>query len=119
MVTVQEKFAEFEESCKNAIKQIEVFLEPGKYEPHMDKLVKWMLTSDTNPYEYLPAALAGSLYSAQGFASLCSRLHHAIYDDGEVTFITVDGNPRIAFEYPYNDGFMSEPGKVLAHLQRL
>lgn len=99
------RFVKFEQAYKTAISTIERFMEPGGYEPEMYGLVKWMLDTDANPYAYLPVELAGALDSAQGFASLLHYIHHALYDDGDITFVTVNGEPRIVFANQYDEGF--------------
>lgn len=92
-----DQFEKFNQSHFAAIEIIKRFMEPGRYEPQMDKLVKWMLETDANPYSYLPEEWASAFGSAQGFASLLHYIHHAVYDDGEITFVRVNGGPRIVF----------------------
>ena len=73
----------------------------------MHLLVKWMLETDVNPYSYLPEHWAGAVKSAEGFASLVHMLSHALHDDGDVTFVKVDGVPRIVFAWRHEDNFTS------------
>lgn len=102
---MQSKFEKFEASYKEAVTQIKQFLEETKHEPSMRGLVKWMMETDANPYAYLPHAWAGSTGSAESFVSLLNHIHHAVYDDGDITFVTVNGEPRIVFVWRHQENF--------------
>ena len=99
------KFAAFQKSHDDAIKSINRFLESCPYEPQMNGLVKWMMETDANPYSYLPEGWAGSTGSAETFVTLLSVISHALYDDGDITFVTVDNEPRIVFVWHGEDNF--------------
>lgn len=99
------KFEKFQSNYDAAIESIKKFLEPGPYEPQMNGLVKWMMETDVNPYSYLPEGWAGSTGSAEAFDSLLGYIHHAVYDDGDICFVTVDGAPRIVFAHQHDDNF--------------
>ena len=71
----------------------------------MKDLVNWMLTTDANPYAYLPEGWASAMESADSFAALLHNIHHAVYDDGDITFVTVNGEPRIVFVWQHEDNF--------------
>lgn len=90
-------FEEFEKSHQEAIRSIKTFLEDDYYKDMQD-LAKWLLTTDTNPFSFLPETWAISGYnSAQGFYGLLRFISHAVYDDGDISFITVNEEPRIVF----------------------
>lgn len=95
----------FEKAYKEAVGAIERFLIPTNYSPPMDGLVRWMLTTDANPHSFLQEGYGGALSTAEDFAALLGTLHHALYDDGDVTFVTVDGEPRIVFAHEFDDDF--------------
>lgn len=99
------KFDTFQTVHDDALDTIEQFLNNTTDSPPMNELVRWMLETDANPYGYLPHGWAGSVSTATGFQSLLHNLHHALYDDGDVTFVTVDDQPRIVFAHQYDDGF--------------
>lgn len=103
----RQKFQTFQDTYDEAVDTIERFLanEVDGYTPRMDGLVRWMMETDANPYGYLDWGWGGSLESAEKFAALLHHLHHALYDDGDVTFCTVDGEPRIIFANHHDDGF--------------
>jgi hypothetical protein len=102
---MNDKFAAFQKNYDQAVESIKRFLEPGEYEPQMNGLVKWMMETDANQYSYLPAGWAGSTESAQSFDSLLHMIHHAVYDDGDITFVTVNDEPRIVFAWHGEDNF--------------
>jgi hypothetical protein len=99
------RFEKFEEAYNKAIESINRFLEPGRYEPQMNELVHWMLETDANPYAYLPEEWAGSVETAEGFASLLHYIHRVLYDDGDITFVTVNDEPRIVFAHQHDEDF--------------
>lgn len=99
---METKLQEFQKSFDDSIAVIKAHAEPGLYEPHMDGLVRWMLTTKANPYGYIPSA-ANSFSSADSFAGLLHMIHHALYDDGDITFVSVDGEPRIVFVWRHED----------------
>jgi hypothetical protein len=102
---MMKKFQEFQKAHDDAIITINSFLQPSKYEPDMSPLVKWMMETDANPYSYLPEGWANSLSTATGFAGLLHHISHALYDDGEITFVKVNGEPRITFVWRHEDNF--------------
>ena len=81
--------SKFYQNFNNAIDRIQSVIDTPEdaYDYEMSALIRWMLTTDANPYCYLPDGFRGSLYSAQEFEGLISVIHHALYDDGEITFI--------------------------------
>jgi hypothetical protein len=111
------KFEVFQQNYDEAIELINKFLQTSKYEPQINGLVQWMLETDANPYSYLPHNWAGSTTSAEAFASLLRMISHAVYDDGDITFVKVDGEPRIVFASEHEDDFrdyvLSEQEKAI------
>ena len=95
----------FDKTHAEAMETIKQYLEPYEQEPKMHLLVRWMLETDANPYGYLQEAWATSTYSSTGFASLLSVISHAVLDDGDITFVAVNGEPRIVFAHKYDDWF--------------
>lgn len=89
------KFDEFFNNYTAAVNSIKYHLECD--DENVRKLVNWLMTTDINPYEFLPESYAGCFNSAEGFASLCGTIHHALVDDGAIEFIKVNDEPRIAF----------------------
>lgn len=85
------KFEEFEKVYQDAVKSIRIYQE----DKDIGVLVNWLLETDINPYSFLEEG--NLLGSAEGFSFLCHLLHHALLDDGDVTFFSVDGQPKIEF----------------------
>lgn len=101
---VNKRLELFQSSYDDAIDTIKRFLEPNET-PEIHELVKWMMETDANPYSYLPTKWAGAYKSAELFAELLHMIHHAVYDDGDITFVAVNGAPRIVFTCHDDDNF--------------
>ena len=43
--------------------------------------------------------------TATGCASLLHMIDHAVHDDGDITFVKVNGEPRITFAWRHEDNF--------------
>lgn len=97
-----QKFAEFQKNYNDALETINTFLNP--YHP-MQKLVRWMMETDANPYSYLPKNYASMTFSAEGFAGILRSIHHNLYDDGDVTIVKTNGEPRITFVWKHENNF--------------
>ena len=104
MSTYQERLTVFRKNFDKALEEIAYFLKPTSYEPRMHELVKWMLETDANPYSYLPSDWGEALENAQLFVELLHLIHHALYDDGDICFVSVNGQPRIVFHDPHDIG---------------
>lgn len=106
MKKMSNKLKEFQKSYEDAVEAIKTFSEPTMYNPPMDGLVRWMLETEANPYGYLPNN-GSSLSSAESFAGLLYSISHALYDDGDITFVSVNGEPRIVFAHKSEDNIRS------------
>ena len=95
------KLKEFEKAYREALKNIAAFCD----DLELGELTRWMLETDANPYAYLPEGWAGALETAEGFSNLLNHIHHAVYDDGDITFVTVNGEPRIVFAHQADSDF--------------
>lgn len=51
------------------------------------KLMQWIVDNKVNAYSVFPPDSAGSCSCLETFGGLYSILHHALYDDGEVSFV--------------------------------
>lgn len=113
-------FEKFKRNYDEAVEHIEscIHAPVGDDEYEFGVLARWMLTTDVNPYCYLPENWAGATESAEQFSMLLKYLHHALFDDGDVEFVTVNGEPRIVFTHRFDDNFedavLSEAEKTLA-----
>lgn len=99
------KLQEYRDSFDTAITNIKSYLEPTKDEPQMHELALWMLETEHNPYGYLDQSCAYYTRTAEGFETLLHLIHHALYDDGDITFITVNQEPRLVLTCKYEDNF--------------
>lgn len=107
-------FARFEKAYNEALATINRFLNDDST-CDLRKLTAWLMNTDANPYSFLPHAWAGSLGAAESFAGLLHHIHHAVYDDGDICFVTVNGEPRIVFAHPADKDFR---GRVLTEQER-
>lgn len=114
------KLEQFDKVHAEAIERIQQYLSipEDSYDHDMVCLVKWLLETDQNPYQYLQQEVAGWTGSATGFVSLLDLIHHALYDDGDIEFVKVNGQPKIVFVWRHDDGFydaiLSDSDKALA-----
>ena len=92
----------FNETFQESLKTIEHF---RNSKDSMQPLVERLLQTDKNPCSFLTEPWAGSMYSADSFVGLLNNIHHALYDDGDITFVSVNGEPRIVFYNQYEDNF--------------
>ena len=97
-------FACFEKAYNEALATINCFLNDDSA-GDLRKLTAWLMDTDANPYSFLPHEWAGSLGSAESFAGLLHFIHHAAYDDGDICFVMVNGEPRIVFAHPEDKDF--------------
>lgn len=68
------------------------------------KLANWIVDRDVSYVDFLPENWQSSLCSADGLASLLSVIHHAMLDDGDITFVSL-----------YDDGTLSDVFMVFYH----
>lgn len=85
----------FQKNYDHAVNGIHMHLQSGY--PEFVELVNLLLTTDANPYGFCPTGYTDAFYSAQSFDSLCCAIHHALYDDGDITFYVVGNEPRFGF----------------------
>ena len=107
------KFAKFEQTHQSAMQMIQKYrdIKEDSYDFGMVCLVEWMLKTDINPYQYIDARYAGLTDTSTGFLSLLSTIHHALYDDGEIEFVSISGQPKMVFVNRYDDNFYSVMGR--------
>ncbi len=90
------RFDEFKKNYEEAVEDIKQFLVHEDKE--MNHLANWLYSTRHNPYGiFCNAEWASSMSSAEMFANLLSHIHHALLDDGDISFPVINGNPRIAF----------------------
>lgn len=77
----------FEESISSIENAITV--RPDDYQDLIDfrTLSKWLLDTSLNPYSFMPHGYQSYRYQPYTTDSLLSLLHHALLDDGEVSFV--------------------------------
>jgi hypothetical protein len=100
---MKNKLEFFQNNYDESIRTIKRFRdEPSE----ISELVNWLLTTDANPYGYLTEDCRSMVYSADSFAQLLHDIHYSVVDDGDITFVKVNGEPRIVFAHKNDDCFM-------------
>ena len=74
-------------------------------EPEMRALTELLLETEANPWGFLPEAWASCTESSSGMYGLLNNIHHALYDDGDISFPVVNGQPRISFVWQHEDNY--------------
>jgi hypothetical protein len=96
------KFEIYKKVYEDAVKSIQRFIDDPS---DMNEFAAWLMDTDANPYSYLEQGYADLMSTAEGCAGLLETIHHAVYDDGDITFVTVDDQPRIVFAHRFDEGF--------------
>lgn len=90
---MKEKFEIWRESFQASIDKIAGY--HADVDLDMQRLTRWLMETATNPYDFLTPSDAATFRSADLFAGLLHSIHHALVDDGEITFVAVNGRPMI------------------------
>lgn len=94
-----------------------LYSNPKKYEEEFYKLVHWIIDTNINHYTFMPKDWENAMDDACEFNSFLHNVHHAMVDDGEMTFVKVkDHGSFIVFADKNEDYFQSIVEK---HLQNL
>lgn len=72
-------------------------------DPNMAAITQWILTTEVNLYDCLPRFEHAN--TAESCASLLHTIHHALVDDGDISFPVVNGSPRMSFISRYEDNY--------------
>lgn len=102
MLEDTEGFRRFEMSKKSSIGFIKGVT---SRDDELSKIVNWMLRTKSNPYSFLPYKYADSFYTYEGFTKLIIELDNAIYENGEISFVKVNGYSRIVFAKESHENF--------------
>lgn len=86
---------QLEQRHQEAMANIRSYFRPSDCD--MISLAVWLCNTDANPYDFLPRVWAGLAETSTGMSSLLDVIRHALFDDGVITFVSVDGQPKIVF----------------------
>jgi hypothetical protein len=96
--------AQFEKQFNDAK---EVYHEIMRGENDAALLFKWMVENDINAHSVFHDPFASSCYTLEGFVGMYRTLHHALFDDGDVTFVkTKIHSPMVVFIWKNETNFM-------------
>jgi hypothetical protein len=105
---------DWKESFEKAVAFVEGCLTPESPDypeaANFRELAKWLLENPHNTYEYMPEGYQNFLSTPFETKSLLSTLHHALCDDGEVSFVKMKVEGELArvfmiFVWPNEDCF--------------
>ncbi|MBY3155244.1 hypothetical protein HFO56_23255 [Rhizobium laguerreae] len=97
-----DKFEHWKDRYEAAVAKITAY----RSDEHDDMrlVTQWLLNTESNPYDFLMWSDARSFESAESFSGLLHMIHHALVDDGEITFVAVNGRPMIVFANEHEIG---------------
>lgn len=58
-------------------------------------LANWMLTTNVSSYEFMPSGYQNYSFDPYSTDSVLRLIHHALLDDGDVSFVTMKHNDKI------------------------
>lgn len=90
-------FDNWRERFEGALERIEQYRNDET--PDMRLITRWLMDTEANPYGFLERSYARFFETAEGFAGLLQIIHHALVDDGEISFVAVNGRPMIVFAH--------------------
>lgn len=107
------KFEKWELVYLEAIKSVEHHLHSeGEY----GDFCRWLYKTEINPYS-LNKEWGGAFETITGFSTLCDVIHHAINDDGDITFYQQEGQPpAFIFIHRTEDCFRDKALHVPFHI---
>ena len=106
------KIDEYRKNFEEAIAEIELAMNTDN---SIQPLVRWLMCSEASPYGYLPRSRAGLTNTAEGMLDLINEIHHAVYDDGDITFVLFNGCPVIIFACQHEVDFADKVVKAFSH----
>ena len=112
------KLEEYQKNFDNAKLS---YLEIMKKENDASRFMAWMVENDVNPYSVFhensgTGGYASLTSTLEGFVGLYHTIHHALYDDGEFTFIKTEfAGPKIVFYCRHEKNFQEIYDK---HIQK-
>ncbi len=98
------KFEEFEKAHQDAMRDIKEY--STKSQSEMMAITNYLLKTEDNPYSFLPKGWEGSIATSTDFLSLLNVIHHALFDDGDISFPIVNGEPRIALVSRHTENYL-------------
>ena len=97
-------FERFKTSYDEAIHEIKLYLDDNS---SIQQLTYWLLTTDANPYSFLPHAWGNSLESADRFVDLLNTIEDNL-ENNRLTIVKVNQEPRIVFTSPDDPDLMDK-----------
>lgn len=91
---------------KNFADAREKYLEIMKGENDAAILIKWMIENEISPYDvFHETGYAYQTDTLEGLIGIYHTLNHALFDDGEITFVKTAYYPKILFYWKQENDF--------------
>lgn len=88
------RYEEYNQSHEEAIARIEEMTTDEKFGP----FATWLVETTHSSWGFYPAGWQNSTATASGMANLLGTIHHALYDDGDISFFVCPNmTPRFGF----------------------
>ena len=84
---------------------VENFKERKEGHQQISKILDFVQEYFPNATQFFIDVFNGKFKSHSDIDYLVHRLNHDLYDDGAVTYVEVNGHPRVVFEHEYDDNF--------------
>lgn len=98
MVYKMKRIEEINKSHKESLDSINRYLT----DENVGKYINWLANTEINPYSFLPEEMASGFGTSEGFEFICHMVHHALVDDGDISFVICGEQPKIIFQYRYD-----------------
>lgn len=93
---MQDKINEYNEIHNKSIERIKLYCKDAV----IGKLCTWLMTTNINPYSFFTDDMASRVGTATGMDGVMTTISHAVNDDGAISFVLVNGSPKIIFLNP-------------------
>ena len=102
---LDEQAQQWRDSTENAITNIErlVYGPKEDYEQEFQMLALAITNTDKNPWSFMPKGWEGVRDDAQQYESFLTMVHHALCDDGDISFVEHKMHGQCIVMYNHND----------------
>ena len=108
---MNDRYKSFEKVYLDSIETIKRYCDDENQE--MRHIANWLMDTNGNPYSiFFDCDDASRMSCAEGMAELLHKIHHAMIDDGDITFRVIGGFPQITFDC-VDEQTSSYPCKIL------
>lgn len=88
------RLEDFDESIKDSYQRMEGYLNAGD---EFSEFVNFLITTQELPHSFIVEEHAHRMMQLESFVTFLDIIYHAVYDDGDITFVKINNKPRMAF----------------------